>query len=137
MFLVPAKAGVSFQDLWPGLNDARGWKVMITKNIAYRHGLARGICGMVIGAVYHKKGMGIMPDAIVIEVPTYCGPPLYPGEPKWVPIRGVTHMQSKSPIPRTQFPFLPAFARTSHKAQGLTVRESEVIPVNGSSQKLH
>ena len=36
---------------------------------------------------YGPQGPGHLPEAIVVDVPDYCGPhTFYPGHPKWVPI---------------------------------------------------
>ena len=128
------KSSGFFDGLRPVVNLVRGCKVMITKNIAYRYGLANGARGTVIGVVYDKRGMGYMPEAVITEVPSYCGPPFYDGEPKWVPIMPATHKGSKSTMSRTQLPLVAAFAMTVNKAQGLTLKEGVVIHLNGNSK---
>jgi len=63
---------------------------MIVRNIAYRYGLANGTRGKLVGVVYGAGGVGTFPEALVAEVPDYCGPPLYADNPKWVVILPMT-----------------------------------------------
>ena len=58
---------------------------------------------------------------MIVEVPEYCGPAFYPGEPKWVPIMPITAIKEGTRMTRTQFPVVAGFALTVNKAQGLTI----------------
>ena len=76
----------AFDGLRPVVHLVRGCKVMITRNVAYRYGLANGTRGKLVGVVYGPGGVGSFPEAIVVDVPEYCGPAFYLSEPKWVPL---------------------------------------------------
>ena len=107
---------------------------MLTRNVAYLYGLANGTRGTLIGVVYGPGGIGSFPEALVVEVPDYCGPCFYPGEPKWVPILPMTAMKEGTRMTRTQFPVVAGFALTVNKAQGLTIKEGVVINLAGSQR---
>ncbi len=76
----------AFGGLRSVINLVRGCRIVLSKNIAYLYGLANGTRGTFVGAVYGPGGIGTMPEALVVELPEYTGPPFYPEEPKWVPI---------------------------------------------------
>ena len=80
-----------------------------------------------MGVVYGPGGVGSFPEAIVLEVPQYCGPPFYVDEPKWVPILPKVSYKEGTRMTREQFPVVAGFALTVNKAQGLTVKEGVVI----------
>ena len=90
----PSKA---FEGLRDVVNLVRGCKVMLTRNVAYLHGLANGTRGKLVGIVYGPGGIGTFPEAIVVEIPDYCGPAFYPDEPKWVPILPMTSVKEGNP----------------------------------------
>ena len=108
---------------------------MLTRNVAYLYGLANGTRGTLIGAVY-KPGapVGTFPEALVVEIPDYCGPVFYGGEPKWVPLLPSTSMREGTRQTRTQFPIVAGFAMTVNKAQGLTIKEGVVIHLVGGKR---
>jgi len=111
----------------------RGCKVMLTKNVAHLLGRANGSRGRFVGAVYAASArVGDFPEALVVEVPEYCGPPFYKGSPKWVPILPSSCTKEGTRMTRTQFPVVAGFALTVNKAQGLTTKEGVVIHLNGS-----
>ena len=64
----------------------------------------------------------------------YCGPALYPKEPKWVPILPMTSVKEGTRMMRTQFPVVAGFALIVNKAQGLTLKEGVVIHLAGSKK---
>ena len=70
---------------------------MLARNVAYLHGLANGTRGKLVGIVYGPGGIGTFPEAIVVEIPDYCGPAFYPDEPKWVPILPMTSVKEGNP----------------------------------------
>ena len=72
-------------------------------------------------------GVGSFPEAIVVEMPEYCGPVFYATEPKWVPLLPLPSVKEGTHMTRRQFPIVAAFAFTVNKAQGLTIKESVVI----------
>ena len=76
---------------------------MLTRAIAYKYGLANGTRGKLVGVVYPAGApVGSFPEALVVEVPEYCGPAFYPSEPKWVPILPkVSIKESNAPDSRT------------------------------------
>ena len=122
----------AFDGLRSVTNLVRGCKVMLTRNIAYLYGLANGTRGKLVGVVYGPGGIGTFPEALIVEVPEYCGPAFYPDEPKWVPILPMTSVKEGTRYLRTQFPVVAGFALTVNKAQGLTIKEGVVIHLAGS-----
>ena len=132
-------ASTAFSGLRTVVNLTRGCKVMLTKNVAYRYGLANGTRGCFVGPVYAAGAqfgpagtVQPFPEALVVEIPDYCGPACYTDEPKWVPILPCTCRKESSNWTRTQFPVVAGFALTINKAQGLTVKEGTVLNLNGS-----
>jgi len=124
-----------FDGLRGVVNLARGCKVVLTRNVAYKFGLANGTRGIFISAVYGPGGVGTFPEALICEFPDYCGDHFYKDEPKWVPIVPKVAYKDKSKMSRTQFPLVAGFALTVNKAQGLTVKEGVVIHLVGGSRK--
>ena len=124
----------AFDGLRAVVNLVRGCKVVLTRNVAYKFGLANGTRGTLIGAVYGPGGVGTFPDALVAEFPDYCGPAFYEDEPKWVPILPLTAHEDGTRMTRTQFPVVAGFALTVNKAQGLTVKEGVVIHLVGGQR---
>ena len=61
----------AFDGLRPVVNLVRGCKIMLTRNVAYRYGLANGTRGKLVGVVYGPGGVGTFPEAIVVEIPDY------------------------------------------------------------------
>ena len=101
---------------------------MITRDIAYKYGLANGTRGRLAGVVdLAGAPAGTFPEALVVEVPEYCGPAFYPGEPKWVPILPKVSVKEGTRQTREQFPLVAGYALTVNKAQGLTLKEGVVI----------
>ena len=107
---------------------------MLTHNVAYLYGLANGTRGKLVGVVYGPDGIGSLPEAIVVDVPQYCGPAFYPNEPRWVPILPIESMKEGSRMTRLQFPVVAGFAMTVNKAQGLTIKEGVVIQMVGGKR---
>lgn len=126
--------GSAFGGLRRVVHLVRGCRVMITRNIAYLYGLANGTRGTLVGVVYGEDGVGSFPEALIVEVPEYCGPAFYADEPKWVPILPITANKEGTPKSRTQFPVVAGFALTINKAQGLTIKEGVVIHLAGSQR---
>jgi hypothetical protein len=124
----------AFDGLRDVINLVRGCKIMITRNVAYLYGLANGTRGTLVGVVYGPGGVNTLPEALVVEVPEYCGPVFYPGEPKWVPVLPLTSMKEGTRMSRMQFPVVAGFALTVNKAQGLTIKEGVVIHLVGGKR---
>ena len=124
----------SFDGLRDIIHLVRGCKIMLTRNIAYLYGLANGTRGKLVGVVYGPDGIGSLPEAIVVDVPQYCGPAFYPNEPHWVPILPIESMKEGSRMTRLQFPVVAGFAMTVNKAQGLTIKEGVVIQMVGGKR---
>jgi len=124
----------AFDGLRPVLNLVRGCKVMLSRNVAYRYGLANGTRGTLVGVVYGPGGVGTLPEALIVDVPEYCGPAFYPEEPKWVPLLPMFSLKEGTRMSRTQFPVVAGFAITVNKAQGLTIKEGVVIHLQGSQR---
>ena len=125
----------AFSGLRPVINVVRGCKVMITRNVQYLFGLANGTRGTFVGAVYPPGApAGTFPEALVVDVPQYCGPELYPGEPTWVVLLPSSLYKEGSKMLRTQFAVVAGWALTVNKAQGLTIKEGVVINLAGSQR---
>ena len=122
----------AFDGLRRVINLVRGCKMMLSRNVAYLYGLANGARGKFIGAVYGSEGIGNFPEALIIDVPEYCGPAFFPEEPTWVPILPITAMKEGTRMTRTQFPVVAGFALTVNKAQGLTIKEGVVLHFVGT-----
>ena len=120
-----------FAGLRSVVHVVRGCSIVITKNIAYRYGVANGTRGTVVGVVYDAGGVGTFPEAIIVEVPDYCGPSFYADEPTWVPILPMTVYKKDTRKSRTQFPLVAGFALTIQSARGLTIKEGVVIHLGG------
>ena len=78
--------------------------------------------------------VGSFPEALILDVPDYCGPVFYPGEKTWVPLLPCTSCKEGTKMLRTQLPVVAGFAMTVNKAQGLTVKEGVVIHLAGSQR---
>ena len=101
---------------------------MITRDIAYRYGLANGTRGRLLGVVYPVGApVGTFPEALVVEVPEYCGPVFYPSEEKWVPILPKVSVKEGTRQTSEQSAVVAGYALTVNKAQGLTLKEGVVI----------
>ena len=125
----------AFDGLRDRIHLVRGCKVMLTRNVAYLYGLANGTRGKLVGVVYALGApVGTIPEAIIVEVPEYCGPAFYPSEPKWVPLLPLFSRKEGTRMTRTQFPVVAGFALTVNKAQGLTVKEGVVIHLVGGKR---
>ena len=128
-------SSAAFDGLRAVVNLVRGCKVVLTRNVAYKFGLANGTRGTFIGAVYGSGGVGSFPEALIVEFPDYNGPVFYKGEPKWVPVLPLTARKDKTRMTRTQFPLVAGYAITVNKAQGLTVKEGVVIHLEGGGKR--
>ena len=84
---------------------------------------------------YGPQGPGHLPEAIVVDVPDYCGPhTFYPGHPKWVPILEMQSHKDGTTMWRRTFPIVAGFALTINKSQGLTIKEGTVINLKASGR---
>ena len=128
-------SSAKFDGLRSVINVVRGCKIVLSRNVAYKFGLANGTRGTLISVLYGQGGVGTFPEAMIGEFPDYCGPAFFKDEPKWVPILPLTALTNGTHNPtRTQFPLVAGFALTVNKAQGLTVKEGVVIYLVGGKR---
>ena len=108
---------------------------MLTRNVAYKYGLANGTRGKLVGVIYPEgQPIGSFPQAIVVQTPEYCGPAFYPSEPKWVPILPQVSVKEGTRHTRQQFPIVAGYALAVNKAQGLTLKEGVVINLSSGKR---
>ena len=99
-------------------------KFVLTRNLWQEAGLVNGaIC--FVHSVIFKEGADTtgdrLPDMLLLQFPSYTGPSYLPDEEKIVPIypiQATWHTRDKDEMARTQFPLIPGYAITVHKAQG-------------------
>ena len=60
----------AFNGLRPFIHAVRGCKMMLTRNVAYLYGLANGTRGTLVGVVYGPGGIGTLPEAVVLVLPS-------------------------------------------------------------------
>jgi hypothetical protein len=118
-------------DIEPMLNICRGAKVQITgKNFEPDWGLFNGAVGKVIEIVY-KEGTspldGTFPEFVIVDIPTYRGPPWINDKPTWVPIPPIEMNCRKHCCSFKFIPLSLAFAKTGHTFQGQTVGPNHAI----------
>ena len=98
-----------------------GSDIILLHDISIMNGLVNGAHGTVVAILKYNDGDNViynpeneLVDFLVINVPGYRGPVLFPQNPKWIPLW-------KIKVPGTsawQFPIDLAYAMTVHKAQG-------------------
>ncbi len=114
-----------------------GAPAMIIANLRTEAGLVNGATGTVLGAVLKEslgredlRGAVCAGDVkyVVMDVPSYRGPVIFPGHPTWVPIQPnpVRHDRNKG-WERLQLPLVLAWGITVHKSQGLTFPAGAVL----------
>ena len=103
--------------------------VMLTVNTCVKYGLFNGAAGRVKDIIYRdgRKPSDGLPDVVMVEFPSYTGPPFIPENPKVVPIVPVKrridcfcHSCTKE-----QVPLRPGWASTLHRCQGMTIGSGE------------
>ena len=114
-----------------------GAPVMIICNLRTPAGLVNGATGKVVGTVLRRseedkdiRGAVSAADVeyVVVDVPSYRGPVIFPEHDTWVPIQPVTvkHKRMKG-WERLQLPLVLAWGITIHKSQGLTFPDGAVV----------
>ena len=102
---------------------------MLTRNIAYKYGLANGTRGKLVGVVYAAGApVGTFPEALVVEVLEYCGPAFYPSEPKWIPILPKLSMREGTRQTREQFPLVAGYALRRMRQRTRSDRQRFAMP---------
>ena len=110
---------------------------MIISNLCTVAGLVNGARGTILAVVLKDsrrredvQGAISATDVkyVVMDVPKYCGPVIFPGHPTWVPIEPVSvrHDRNKG-LERVQLPLVLAWGMTIHKSQGLTFPDGCVV----------
>jgi hypothetical protein len=87
-------------------------------------GLYNGACGSVVEIVFAKPNAnpneGDIPDYVVVDFPSYRGPPWDICNPTHIPIPRAYTTCSKQCCSREVTPLIPAWAITIHRFQGLS-----------------
>ena len=127
-----AKCLMKQSDIDPVLNICRGARVQIMgKNFEPDWGLFNGAVGDVIEIVYNESQSpldGSCPEYVIVDIPTYRGPPWMSDKPTWIPIPPI---EMKCQKRCCSFKFIPlslAYAKTGHTFQGQNVGPSHSIP---------
>ena len=110
---------------------------MLISNLRTPAGLVNGATGLVVGAVLknnlpdHELRSAISAASVayvVVDIPKYTGPVVFPGHPTWVPIAPIPiRHKRKKDWERLQLPLVLAWGVTIHKSQGLTFGEGAVV----------
>jgi hypothetical protein len=127
----------SFGQLRRVVHLVEGAPVMIICNLRTPAGLVNGTRGRVVGAVLRcddedrdlRAAVSASDVAyVVVDVPKYCGPVVYPDHPSWVPIAPTTNRHKRfKGWERAQLPLVLAWGITIHKSQGLTFPKGAVV----------
>jgi hypothetical protein len=118
-------------DIDPVLNISHGAKVQITgKNFEPVWGLYNGSVGKVIEIIYEKNTSpldGTLPELVIVDIPTYRGPPWIPDKPTWIPVPPI---KTKCMRHCCEYSFIPlslAYAKTGHTFQGQNIGPNHAI----------
>ena len=113
----------------PATSLCRGAQVSISgNNIHPTWGLYNGSIGEVLDIVFNpgdNPNDGDLPLYILLRLPDYNGPAMFPHDPKVVPIVPVTCLCNKNCCTRTYVPLTLAYAKTIHTFQGGTAGPTE------------
>ena len=113
----------------PATSLCRGAQVSISgNNIHPAWGLYNGSIGEVLDIVFHpgeNPNHGDLPRYILLRLPDYNGPAMFPDDPKVVPIVPVQCLCNKNCCTRTYVPLTLAYAKTIHTFQGGTAGPTE------------
>jgi hypothetical protein len=113
-------------------------KISFTTNLNKDFGLVNGAPGVIRDVVWadSKTPNVDLPAFIVVECPSYEGPPFFLEEEKktWIPISPCTFTDDSFQFTRTGYPLRLAYAMTIHKAQGESL--SPIIAHIGMTARL-
>jgi hypothetical protein len=127
-----AKCITRQSDIDPVLNICRGARVQITgKNFEPDWGLFNGAVGNIIEIVFEKNTTpldGACPEYVIVDIPTYRGPPWMPDKPTWDPIPPIEMKCQKHCCTFKFIPLSLAYAKTGHTFQGQNVGPHHAIP---------
>ncbi|XP_021373892.1 ATP-dependent DNA helicase PIF1-like [Mizuhopecten yessoensis] len=108
---------------------SRDAKVMLSVNLCVSFGLFNGAMGKVMDIVYldGKQPSDSLPDVVMVEFPSYTGPPFLKENNKVIPVVPVTRQLDCGcfSCKREQIPLRLGWATTIHKCQGMTIGTGE------------
>ena len=110
---------------------AKNAKVAISgRNFQPNWGLYNGALGIIVGFKFRQgqnPQTGDLPEYVVVDFPSYRGPPWIKDKPTLVPIPPVTVPCTKGCCEAHFIPLVLAFARTIHTFQGMEAGPSKEI----------
>jgi hypothetical protein len=114
------------------LNCCREARVQLTgKNFEPDRGLFNGAQGTIKEIVFKDNDSPLdykFPQYIIVDFPTYCGPPWIKHKPTWVPIPPIDITCKRHCCTYKYIPLSIAYARTGHTFQGQNVGPNHPIP---------
>jgi len=131
-----------FQGLRSTTHVVVGAEQMLMLNINPAVGLANGTIGTTVGVVPGDCA-GALPKAVILDIPTYTGPPLFEqaddeeGNKRrryWVPIVPRERAHEDRPwLVRKQVPLRLAYCITFNKSQGMSLSRPTVLDFSAST----
>ena len=104
--------------------------IVFSANLWTEMGIVNGAFGIIRDIVYpSEKNIDSLPDVIFVEVKDYIGPKFFTDcrRKNWIPINALSIYSHEAKATRMQYSIRLAYAMTVHKAQGLTLKQVNVV----------